>query len=130
MRNFSLPSGPCDYLLFIDRKVAGVIEAKPEGVTLTGVSEQSERYMRDLPSHLGRWAPDRLVFGYESAGVETLFRDMRDPNSRSRNVFAFHRPEALLATLQQGTSLRGRLAHPAFLVTHGLRDCQVEASQI
>ena len=56
VRNFSLPSGPCDYLLFIDRKGAGVIEAKPEGVTLTGVSEQSERYMRELPGHLGRWA--------------------------------------------------------------------------
>ena len=44
LRNFSLPTGPCDYLLFIDRKVAGVVEAKPEGVTLTGVSEQSERH--------------------------------------------------------------------------------------
>ena len=127
VRNFSLPSGPCDYLLFIDRKVAGVIEAKPEGVTLTGVSEQSERYMRELPGHLGRWATDRLVFGYESTGVETLFRDLRDPNSRSRNVFTFHRPEALLATLRQGTSFRGRLAQPAPLVTQGLRDCQIEA---
>jgi len=128
VRNFSLPTGPCDYLLFIDRKVAGVIEAKPEGVTLTGVSEQSERYIiSGLPKHLGRWSTDHLVFGYESTGTETLFRDMRDPNSRSRNVFAFHRPEALLATLQQGTSFRGRLAAPAPLVEQGLRDCQIEA---
>ncbi len=67
------------------------------------------------------------MFGYESTGAETLFRDLRDPNSRSRNVFAFHRPDALLATLQQGTSFRGRLAQPAPLVTQGLRDCQIEA---
>ena len=127
VRNFSLPSGPCDYLLFVDRKVAGVIEAKAVGTTLTGVSEQSERYMRELPTHLGRWANDRLIFGYESTGVETQFRDLRDPNSRSRNVFTFHRPEALLATLKAGSSFRGRLAHPAPLVAQGLRDCQIEA---
>ena len=114
VRGFSLPSGPCDYLLFLDRKVAGVIEAKPEGMTLIGVSEQSERYMAELPPHLGRWAPDKMNFGYESTGAETLFRDMRDPNSRSRNVFTFHRPEALHATLQQGTSFRGRLAMQSF----------------
>ncbi len=127
VRNFSLPSGPCDYLLFIDRKVAGVIEAKAVGVSLTGVSEQSERYMQELPAHLGRWANDRLVFGYESTGVETLFRDMRDPNSSSRNVFTFHRPDALLATLQTGSSFRGRLAQPAPLTEQGLRECQIEA---
>jgi type I site-specific restriction endonuclease len=74
VRNFSLPSGPCDYLLFIDRKVAGVIEAKPEGVTLTGVSEQSERYMRELPGHLGRWAADLLVFGYLLVGKDHVLR--------------------------------------------------------
>ena len=28
VREFQLPSGPCDYLLFIDGKAAGVIEAK------------------------------------------------------------------------------------------------------
>jgi type I restriction enzyme R subunit len=127
LRNFSLPSGPCDYLLFIDRKVAGVIEAKRIGVTLTGVSEQSARYMNGLPAHLRGWAGDRLVFGYESTGIETLFRDVRDPNSRSRNVFTFHCPQALHDTLLKGTSLRGRLAHPAPLVTQGLRDCQIEA---
>ena len=34
VREFELPSGPCDYLLFIDRKAAGAIEAKPQGMTL------------------------------------------------------------------------------------------------
>ncbi len=35
VREFQLPAGPCDYLLFVDRKAAGVVEAKPEGHTLT-----------------------------------------------------------------------------------------------
>ncbi|MFD1381428.1 hypothetical protein [Fodinicurvata halophila] len=28
VREFQLPAGPCDYLLFVDGKAAGVIEAK------------------------------------------------------------------------------------------------------
>ena len=31
VREYQLPAGPCDYLLFVDRRAAGVIEAKPEG---------------------------------------------------------------------------------------------------
>src|SRR2546426_10532281 len=30
-----------DYLLFVDGKAIGTVEAKPEGFTLTGVEEQS-----------------------------------------------------------------------------------------
>ena len=70
VREFPLPGGECDYLLFVDRTAAGVIEAKPEGVTLTGVAEQAEGYMAALPPHLDRWA-DSLLFDYESTGTET-----------------------------------------------------------
>ena len=45
VREFQMASGPADYLLFIDRKAAGAVEAKPEGTTLGGVSEQTERYL-------------------------------------------------------------------------------------
>lgn len=55
VREFQLPSGPCDYLLFIGGKAAGVIEAKKTGVTLSGVAGQSEKYMARLPEHLARW---------------------------------------------------------------------------
>ncbi|GAA0290856.1 helix-turn-helix domain-containing protein [Rhodovulum strictum] len=40
VREFSLPAGACDYLLFIEGKAAGVIEAKKAGVTLSGVADQ------------------------------------------------------------------------------------------
>jgi type I restriction enzyme R subunit len=125
VREFQLPAGPCDYLLFIDGKAAGVIEAKKMGVTLTGVSDQSEKYMNKLPD-IARWS-DNLLFDYESTGVETLFRDMRDPEPRSRHVFAFHKPETLHAWLQEDTTLRGRLAHMPELDKTGLRDCQIDA---
>tara|TARA_R110000868_G_scaffold402250_1_gene678420 strand:+ start:1721 stop:4567 length:2847 start_codon:yes stop_codon:yes gene_type:complete len=126
VREFQLPSGACDYLLFIDGKAAGVIEAKKQGVTLGGVSDQSEKYMSKLPDHLACWA-DSLIFDYEATGAETLFRDMRDPKPRSRRVFAFHRPEMLLQWLKQDHSLRARLTHMPPLDARGLRDCQSEA---
>jgi len=76
-------SGPCDYLLFINRRTCGVVEAKPEGQTLTGVADQSTYYMAALPSHLQSWAPN-LLFDYESTGAETLFRDLRESAQLTR----------------------------------------------
>ncbi len=72
VREFPLPAGPCDYLLFIAGRAAGAIEAKKIGSTLSGVVEQSEKYMLRLPEHLARW-DDLLVYDYESTGEETLF---------------------------------------------------------
>ena len=37
IREFPLKSGSADYLLFVNRKAVGVIEAKPVGTTLGGV---------------------------------------------------------------------------------------------
>ncbi len=126
VREFQLPAGPCDYLLFIDGRAAGVLEAKPQGVTLTGVAEQADKYMEKLPPHIARWA-DNLLFDYESTGDETLFRFMRDPHPRSRRVFAFHKPETMKAWLEDESTLRARLAQMPPLIKTGLRDCQVEA---
>lgn len=36
VREFPLETGEADYLLFVDRKAVGVVEAKPEGVMLLG----------------------------------------------------------------------------------------------
>ena len=50
VRYFPLEEGrEADYLLFADRKAVGCVEAKPEGVTLSGVSEQTTRYITSLP---------------------------------------------------------------------------------
>jgi type I restriction enzyme, R subunit len=40
VREFQLSAGPCDYLLFVDGKAAGVVEAKKTGVTLSGIRSQ------------------------------------------------------------------------------------------
>jgi type I restriction enzyme R subunit len=74
IRNFTLKPdhGFADYLLYVDSRAAGVIEAKKEGVTLTGVETQSERYTKGLPDGLPAWSKP-LPFSYESTGIETRF---------------------------------------------------------
>ena len=49
VREFPLQGGNADYLLYVDGKVVGVVEAKKAGTTLTGVELQNERYGAGLP---------------------------------------------------------------------------------
>ncbi|WP_333884430.1 DEAD/DEAH box helicase family protein [Sphingobium yanoikuyae] len=126
VREYPLATGPCDYLLFVDRKACGIIEAKPAGKTLSAVADQASRYQHQLPAYLATWG-DPLRFDYEATGAETLFSDRLDPAQRSRYLFAFHRPETLHEWLKTASSLRARLTQLPALVTEGLRDCQVEA---
>ena len=41
VREFPLETGYADYLLFVDRKAVGVVEAKAEGIPLSSVAEQA-----------------------------------------------------------------------------------------
>ncbi|MDP1831132.1 MAG: type I restriction-modification enzyme R subunit C-terminal domain-containing protein [Geothrix sp.] len=126
VREFQGRTGPADYVLFIEGKVAGIIEAKPEGTTLSGVADQAARYQANLPDHLQCWFPEP-PFLYESTGVETYFGDTRDPNHRSRSIFTFHTPQGLRELLLEPTTFRERLQHLPALDLAGLRACQIEA---
>lgn len=126
VREFPTDSGPVDYALFVGRKLCGVIEAKPEGMTLSGFSEQASRYIAGAPKHLVR-EDGQVRFEYVASGTETLFRDHADPDPVSRRAFSLHRPETLERWIKEPITLRGRLqAMPQFL-TDGLRACQVDA---
>lgn len=115
-----------DYLLFINGATVGVIEAKPEGTTLSGALQQAERYRASLPDNLRRLAG--FPFSYAATGVETYFRDIRDPNSRSRPIFTFHTPEILSHQATESRTLRERLRDDLPPLERGnLRNCQFEA---
>src|SRR6266699_318572 len=135
VREFSLPSGTADYLLFIDYEPVGIIEAKKAGQTLIGVEEQSSKYLTNLPDILST-ARSTLPFSYETTGIETRFTNHLDPEPRSRQVFAFHQPKTLAEWLEQAPpgvpneqndTLRARLRRLPALPRANLRDCQVEA---
>jgi type I restriction enzyme R subunit len=87
--------GRVDYLLFVDGQPAGVVEAKPEGTTLTEVEHQSGKYVDGLPNWI-KPVVYPLPFVYESTGAETRFTSGYDPDARSRRVFSFHRPETMI----------------------------------
>ncbi|HUM96353.1 MAG TPA: DEAD/DEAH box helicase family protein [Chitinophagaceae bacterium] len=115
-----------DYVMFVDKKPVGVIEAKreEEGVRLTVHETQSEEYASSKLKYLNN---DPLPFVYESTGDVTRFTDFRDPKPRSRPVFTFHRPETFSKWLKNEKSLRKSLHDLPALKTVGLRDCQIKA---
>ena len=99
--------GRADYLLYVDYKAIGAIEAKPEGL-LTGVETQTAKYAAGLPDDLP--APHRpLPFLFESNGAVTFFTNGLDPAPRSRQVFNFPRPETLADLLARRAQLRAQL---------------------
>ena len=59
IREYPTDSGPADYILFVNRKPVGVIEAKKEenGYRLTVVEEQSGEY---AASKL-KWVTDKVI---------------------------------------------------------------------
>lgn len=91
VREMITATGPADYLLYVGRKLAGVIEAKREGTVLSPVERQSARYAGGLTADqkLVAW---RLPFRYETTAVEIHFTNDLDPRPRAREVFWFHRP--------------------------------------
>jgi len=126
VREFPLKTGAADYLLFVNRKAVGAIEAKKEGTTLSGVAEQSGKYIVGLPENIPHIHLP-LPFAYESTGSETFFRDEREQDARSRRVFAFHKPQTLWDWGLDNTTLRGRLRTMPQLITEGLWEAQIEA---
>jgi type I restriction enzyme R subunit len=131
VREFPTPTGPVDYLLYVDGEAIGTLEAKKEGITLTSVEPQSKRYSDGFAEAAAEkgypyWALP-LPFHYMSTGIETAFVDLRDPEPRPRDVFAFHRPEWLAASVEKGASLRAQVQRLPALSPDGLRGNQVEA---
>ncbi|MCE9568689.1 MAG: DEAD/DEAH box helicase family protein, partial [Rhodocyclales bacterium] len=144
IREFPLESGFgfADYLLYVDGKAAGVIEAKKQGATLSGVEFQSARYAAGLPASLPAWRRP-LPFLYESTGIETHFTQGLDPEPRARPTFAFHRPEMLADWLNYGsvrpepvegqavhappTTFLARMRQMPVLIEDGLWPAQVKA---
>ena len=68
LRELSFKTGEPDYTLFVDGKAIGTVEAKPEGHSLTGVEEQSEKYVKGVPFGIPAWRSP-LPFSYETTAA-------------------------------------------------------------
>jgi len=135
VRELVTDAGPADYVLFVNRQAVGVIEAKKQGTTLSGVEWQTVKYQANLPDALPAYLLDgKLPYGYESTGDETWFTCRMDPDPTARRVFGFHRPETFERQVEDhinhcGGSLRARIPAMPELVHDParLRDAQFHA---
>ena len=129
--------GRVDYLLYVDKVVVGVIEAKPMGTPLSGVEWQSAMYATGLPDDVRRKALDpegRLPFVFEASGTETHFTNGFDPAPRARRIFHFPRPETLADTVRavsdhpgEAPTWRGKVQSMPALDEAPLRPAQIDA---
>lgn len=128
--------GRADYLLYVDKQVVGVIEAKAPGTPLSGVEWQSAMYATGLPEAAQQRAAlvaGRLPFVFEANGSETHFTNGYDPHPRARRFFGFPQPATLarwIREAQQETDLptwRAKVSTMPMLLKTGLRPAQIDA---
>lgn len=96
-------AGRADYILYVDRAMVGVIEAKPQGRTLSDVEWQSRRYAKGLTDTQrlsARLKGDELPFIFEANGSEIHFTNLYDPEPRARRIYNFFKPETLSRILR------------------------------
>ncbi|WP_103510452.1 DEAD/DEAH box helicase family protein [Streptomyces sp. SM13] len=135
VREFTLASGRADYVLYVDGRIVGVIEAKREGDHLSSALVQNERYAKGvLKEHsLAVWRESEpFAFRYATTGAETYFVNRLDPDPRSREVFSFHRPETVAAWMERAgdrraPTFRAGLRRMPKLEPYGLRLAQIDA---
>lgn len=127
--------GRVDYLLYVDKAVVGVIEAKPQGTPLSGVEWQSAMYAQGLPPEVRLKAltkDGRLPFVFEASGNETHFTNGFDPEPRARAIFNLPKPGTLARTIRaadenDAATWRGKVLDLPDLDTAPLRPAQITA---
>jgi len=95
--------GRADYLLYVDKRIVGVIEAKKTGTSLDEVHAQAMRYAAGLTSSQKLNAvlvKDRLPFVYEATDTEVFFTNHFEPEPRSRAIFNFQKSSTLASYIR------------------------------
>lgn len=111
-----------DYLLFLDGKAVGVLEAKRAERALSDVvAEQAENYTHELLNWYQVWQKP-LPLIYLSNGEETLYKCTSTDNEY-KPVSRIHTPKEVAKMLNLSSYFAGLPVVPK----RGLRDCQYEA---
>lgn len=114
-----------DYLLFLNGRAVGVIEAKAENIELNDdVKNQAEEYTRLLPKWCA-FVKTPLPMVYLCNGKTILFKDMRDPNGQYKTIKKMPRPYDIAKALDL-LSIDYFSGMPV-LKDEGLRECQYDA---
>ncbi len=99
IEEYPTSNGPADYALVVDGRILGIVEAKRLTLGSQNVLTQAQRYSRGATSNPLSFGEFRVPFLYSTNGEVTWFHDVRHPLNRSRQVAAFHTPDALAEML-------------------------------
>lgn len=98
IEEFPTSKGPADYLLLHEGKALACVEGKKVSIGPMNVLQQAKRYARGFgpgACRLGSFGDYGIPFVYSTNGKIIWFQDLRNPNNLSREVAAFHTPQAL-----------------------------------
>ncbi|WP_335991007.1 type I restriction endonuclease subunit R [Glycomyces sp. MUSA5-2] len=136
VREFPLVNGRADYVLYVNGSIVGVIEAKREGESLASAAAQNDRYAKGVRKdrQLAAWNREEpFAFRYATTGAETWFVNRLDPEPRSREVFAFHKPDTVARWMREAEehpetpTFRAALRALPELEEGGFRPAQIDA---
>jgi type I restriction enzyme, R subunit len=88
-------SGPADYALCADGQILGIVEAKKVTLGPQNVLTQAERYAKGIANSPFNFNGRFVPFLYSTNGEIIWFEDVRHQLNRSRQISAFHSPNAL-----------------------------------
>jgi type I restriction enzyme R subunit len=113
-----------DYLLFINGKAVGVLEAKREEVDVhsDSVAEQAIGYVTNVPEYYQAYSRPLPII-YRSNGRDVLFNDYRNPDAPTEELNRIHTPKEICKLL----GIKDYYAQLPALSKRGLRNCQYEA---
>jgi type I restriction enzyme, R subunit len=101
VEEYPTETGPADYVLFCEGRAMACVEGKKVRIGPQNVLQQAKRYSRGFPKSSCSFGDYHLPFAYSTNGKIIWFQDLRDPLSLSREVAAFHTPQALMEMLNR-----------------------------
>ncbi len=101
-------SGRADYVLYVDRKIVGVIEAKPEGTAAVwrrvAVGDVRDRVIGAAAAARGHGRPGGCRSCSRRPGQRRTSRTATTQDPRARKVFAFPQPQTLARLLREAAA--------------------------
>jgi len=101
VEEYPTATGPADYVLFHKGKPLACVEGKKLRIGPQNVLQQAKRYARGFEGGHYSFGEYHLPFVYSTNGTVIWFQDLRDPLNLSREVAAFHTPQALMEMLNK-----------------------------
>src|SRR3989454_12494908 len=95
VREYPTAEGPADYVLFHNGRAVAAVEAKKRKLGPQNVLGQAQRYASGFRDGKFEFGEFHLPFIYSTNGDKIWFQDLREQNSRSREIVKFHTPQAL-----------------------------------